>query len=481
MPEALLAIDAGTTSVRALVVGPDGTVLGRERRPFSIRYPAPGLVEQDLEVLWKTTLEVVESALEDAGLDPGDLRALGIATQRASCGIWERATGRPLSPLISWQDLRGVARAAELQEKGYPLLPQSAACKLEAALATLPDGRARMERGELAWGNLDAYLVWRLSGGGVHATDPSQACATGYYDFESGGWNGALIAEQDLSPTFFPALVDTCGITGKTARSIFGAEVPIACIVGDQQSAAIAQGCNRLGDGKVTYGTSGTCNVYTGPEIRGGNGVYPLVLMRRGTETLYCLEGMVITAGAVFDWLSEGLGILDGPSASAGLAETVVDTQGVFVLPALQGLGSPHADFSRRALLGGLTRGTTRAHIVRAAMEGIAFRTREMLDAIYSDRDLPRPNALRVDGGASANDVLMQIQADVLGRPVERMAPLEATAFGAALLAGQATGLWEGGDVEGLRRVDRVFEPHWTEDERNDRFSAWRLACGLAD
>ena len=479
MPEAILAIDAGTTSVRALVLGPDGRVLGRERRPFPINYPTPGLVEQDLEDLWQTTLAVVREALNEANLKPTDIRALGIATQRASCGIWERATGEPLSPLISWQDLRGVTRAAELQEKGYRLLPQSAACKLEAALATLQDGRARMKRGELAWGNLDAYLAWRLSNGGIHATDPSQACATGYFDFESGDWNDALLAEQGLAPDFFPALVDTCGVAGHTDQSTFGAKVPIACIVGDQQSAAIAQGCTRVGDGKVTYGTSGTCNVYTGSEIRDGNGMYPLVLMRRGSETLYCLEGMIITAGAVFDWLSEGLGILDSPADSAQLAETVADTEGVFVLPALQGLGSPHADFSRQAHIGGLTRGTTQGHIVRAAMEGIAFRTREMLDAVYADPDLPQPEALRVDGGASANEVLMQIQANALGRPVERMTPLEATAYGAALLAGRATGIWNDADFEHFRRVDRRFEPQWSEDERNGRFAAWRSACGL--
>jgi glycerol kinase len=203
--------------------------------------------------------------------------------------------------------------------------------------------------------------------------------------------------------------------------------------------------------------------------------------MRREAETLYCLEGMVITAGAVFDWLADGLGILDSPADSARLAETVADTQGVFVLPALQGVGSPHADYSRHALVGGLTRGATRAHVVRAAMEGLAFRTREILDAVYADPALPRPNALRVDGGASANDVLMQIQANALGQPVERMAPLEATAYGAALLAGQATGLWDNDAPERLRQVDRVFEPQWTEDERNERFSAWQRACGLAD
>jgi glycerol kinase len=260
---------------------------------------------------------------------------------------------------------------------------------------------------------------------------------------------------------------------------VFGAEVTIGAIIGDQQCAAIAQGCRKPGDGKITYGTSGSFDVHTGPDIMGAPGTYPLVLIRQKGKTSYCIEGMIITAGAVFDWLAHGLGILDDPAQADVLAASVEDTHGVYMLPALQGLGAPHQDAERTAFIGGLTRGATKAHVARAAMEGVAFRVREMLDRIYEDTDLPRPSILAADGGASANDLFMQIQADALGQPVERMAPIEATAFGAAVLAGQAKGVWGPDAANQLRRIDRTFEPTWSDEEREERFESWRRACGL--
>jgi glycerol kinase len=274
-------------------------------------------------------------------------------------------------------------------------------------------------------------------------------------------------------------IVDSSGLLGKTAKSVFGSEVTLGAIIGDQQSAAFAQGCRKPGDGKITYGTSGSFDVHTGSRIMDVQGTYPLVLIRQNGETSYCVEGMVITAGAVFDWLADGLGALENPAQAGALAASVEDTHGVFMLPALQGLGAPYHDLERRALIGGLTRGATKAHVARAAMEGIAFRVREMLDRIYEDSGLPRPSILAVDGGASANDLFMQIQADALGQPVERMAPIEATAFGAAILAGQAEGVWGPDAVDRLRKIDRTFEPTWSAEEREERFDGWRRACGL--
>lgn len=479
MPEAVLALDAGTTSVRALVIGADGTVRGQARAPFTLQYPAPGLVEQDPEQLWSTARDTIGQALSAAGLSAADLGAVGITSQRASIIVWERGSGRAAAPLVSWQDLRGTARAAELQGEGYLVVPQTSAAKLEAVLDGIDRGRERMQGGDLIWGNVDAFLVWRLSGGAAHITDPSQGCATGYYDFISGGWNAELIAAQGLTPEFLPTLCDTAGNLGQCAKAVLGAEVPIGAIVGDQQSAAVGQGCRQPGDGKVTFGTSGTCNVHTGGDLVMAQGTYPLVLWRRDGETVFCIEGMVITAGAVFDWLAGGLGMFGAPAEAGALAASVEDSHGVFVLPALQGLGTPHADPGRHGLIGGLTRGATKAHVVRAAMEGVAFRVREMLDQVYADAPVPRPAALRVDGGAAANDTFMQIQADVVGQPVERMAPLEATAFGAALLAGQSCGMWDEATVDTLHRVDRVFEPRWSADERDTSFAAWRQACAL--
>lgn len=479
MAEAVLALDAGTTSVRALIIGVNGAVLAHAREGYTLQYPAPGLVEQDAEALWTTTRGVIETALRDAKLTAGDLAAVGITSQRSCVIVWDRATGQTLAPLVSWQDLRGAARADELQREGYFVLPQTAASKVEAVLDGIDGGRDRLARGELAWGNVDTFLAWRLSDGQTFATDPSQACTTGYYDHMTGAWDPTLIELQGLTPECFPTIVDTAGELGRCATSVLGAEVLIGAIIGDQQGAAVAQGCVAPGDGKVTFGTSGTCNVHTGTQIVAAQGAYPLVLSRRAGETLYCLEGMVITAGAVFDWLANGLGLFGAPKDAAALAASVPDSHGVFVLPALQGLGSPHADPTRHALIGGLTRGATRAHVVRAAMEGVAFRVREMLDRVYADADLPRPDVVPVDGGAAANDVFLQIQADVFGRPVERMAPLEATAFGAAMLAGQSGGMWDAQAAGALRRVDRTFEPTWSADERETRFTAWQRCCRL--
>jgi glycerol kinase len=479
MPDAVLAIDAGTTSVRALVVDSDGSILGRARSGYALDYPAPGWVEQNPEQLWTATQGVVESAMLEAGLKPSDLCAAGIAAQRSSCIVWERTTGKALSPLVSWQDLRGTQRALELQQQGYLVLPQSVASKLEMVLETIGDGRERMARGELVWGNVDSFLASRLSGGEAHITDPSHACTTGYYDLTTGGWHAGMLELQGLDPACFPRIVDSNGPLGKTAKSVFGAEVTLGAIIGDQQSAAIAQGCRKPGDGKITYGTSGSFDVHTGSRVLGVQGTYPLVLIRQKGETSYCVEGMVITAGAVFDWLADGLGALDDPAQAAAVAASVEDTHGVFMLPALQGLGAPHLDLERRALIGGLTRGATKAHVTRAAMEGIAFRVREMLDRIYEDSGLPRPAGLAVDGGASANDLFMQVQADVLGQPVERMAPIEATVFGAAVLAGQAEAVWGADAVDQLRKIDRTFEPTWSAEEGEERFDNWRRACGL--
>ncbi len=479
MPEHLLAIDAGTTSVRVLIFGLDGAVRARVREALPIHYPAPGRVEQDAEHIFEITRRLMLGALREAGLRAADLAAIGVTTQRASCVVWERATGHALTPLISWQDLRGTERSAELRDAGFFVMPQSAAAKLESAIDSIPQGRRRTEIGEFAWGNIDSYLVYRLTDGAIHATDPSQACATAYFDYAAGGWDAALLNVQHLPEALFPKLVDTSGRIGNTVQDLLGAPVPIAAIVGDQQSAAIAQGCRVPGDGKVTYGTSATANVHTGSSPMIVPGTYPLALRRQSGATEFCLEGMVITAGAVFDWLSGGIGLLDDPAQANAVGAKAEDSGGVHVLPAFQGLGSPHGDTARRGLITGLTRGTRREHIVRAMLEGIAFRVRDVLDAIYIGAKLPRPAILRADGGASANDLLMQLQADFIGQPVERMHPFEATAFGAAMLAGEGVGLLSSSDWAALRRVDRVFEPRLSPDMRNTRYADWRAACHL--
>lgn len=480
MPDAVLAIDAGTASVRALVVGSDGQVRARAAAPHSLAYPAPGLVEQNPRAFLETALGTVHHAVNRGG-GAGELRAVGVTAQRSSIVVWERATGRALSPIVNWQDLRGADRAQELQAEGFLVLPFSAAAKLELVLDSVPRGRERMRAGELAWGNVDSYLTWHLSEGAAHVTDPSMACATAYYDYEADGWNLALLERQGLTPEFFPTIRDTGGTLAHATEQTLGAEVPIAALIGDQQSAAYGQRCLEPGAGKVTIGTSATCNVNTGGDVVSASATYPLVLWRRDGAITYCIEGMVVTAGAVFDWLVHGLSILDHPADASSVAGMVDDTHGVYVLPTLQGLGTPFGDPSRHMLIGGLTRGATSAHVVRAVIEGVAFRIRQMLDRVYADSKLPRPPALRVDGGVARNDLLLQVLADVVGRPVERMDPLEATAFGAALLAGEAAGVWDGAMADRMRRVNRTFEPRWSDDRRESAFAGWCRACGLTD
>ena len=480
MSNAVLAIDAGTTNVMSMVVGGDGAVLSRSAKGLRRNYPAPGLVEQDPEELWSVVLHTMGQALERAGMKAADLGAVGITGQRSTVIIWERSTGRPLFPLVGWQDQRGAARSAELLGQGFITVASiTPASKMEQILGAIPGGFEMMRRGELAWGNVDSFIAWRLSGGAIHVTDYSNTCGTGYYDyFERWDWQDDLLEVQGLDRSIFPRVVDTAGEIGLTSAEVFGAEILIGAIIGDQQSAAYAQGCLERGQGKITFGTSATSNVNTGSELKLAKGSYPLVLWRRGDRWMYCVEGMVYTAGAVFHWLTD-LELIESPSAAAVVAASVEDSDGLFFLPSLQGLGTPHIDPERRAFFGGLTLGATAAHFVRAAMEGVAFRVREMVDRMYLDADLPQPEILRVDGGAAGNDMLMQLQANIMGRPVERMQPLEATAYGAALLAGEACGIWEPWSTAGLRRSDRVFEPQWSEDEREERFNVWKEACEL--
>jgi glycerol kinase len=480
MGSAILSIDAGTTNVRALIIGIDGRIKGQAMIAQALRYPDAGLAEMDPEELWLATQQTIKQALIQAGLSVQDLTAVGITGQRTTTIVWDRKSGIAIGPGISWQDMRGSTRANELLAQGFFVSAICASSKLESVIDAIPDGRSRMMRGELAWGNVDSFLAWKLSGGSIHATDCSHACTTGYYDTFTGQWDRRLIELQGLNISLFPEIRDTSDIIGLTDRKVLGVEIPIGAIIGDQQSAAYAQGCLKPGEGKVTYGTSATCNVNTGSDIILNSldaGIFPLVLWRRNGETTFCLEGMVITAGAVFSWLQRGLKLPKNTSDAADVGASVPDSHGVFFLPALQGLGSPHGQAKSFGVISGLTLGVTDAHIVRAAMEGVAFRVREMIDRVYKDSSLPRPTHLRVDGGAASNDVLMQIQANVLGCTVERMMPLEATGFGAALLAGEACGIWPKWGTGNIRQTSRIFEPDWSQEMRDGRFEEWRVAC----
>jgi glycerol kinase len=465
MPELLLALDVGTTTARAIVFSPAGTVEGVARAPLTSRAPQPGHVEQDVDRVWLAARRVMSKALAAAGRAPADLAAIGVTTQRTSIVVWDRTSGKPLAPMVVWSDLRGAARSQDLLQAGFFLAPQQAAAKLESVIAGVEaSGR------DIAWGNIDSYLIWRLTGGGAHATDRSQAWPTGYLDLATMQWNERLIAHQGLDPGMFPTLVDTWGPIGMTSARVFGAAVPIAADVADQQSALIAHGETA----KVTYGTSATLDLSTGADLVFKSPTAPpFVLSSVGGQTRFCVEGMVLSAGSALDWLRAACG-LGGHDRFEFLAASVEDAAGAAFLPAMQGLGAPYGDPARRAALTGLSPSVSAAHLARAGLEGVAFRLREAFEHVYGLTGAAPPEILGIDGGLSANETFLQIQADLLGRPLRRLAIPEATAAGAALAAARGIGLLSASDTGAFTRYDRTIEPRLSADEADCRFAAWR-------
>jgi glycerol kinase len=470
MPELILAIDIGTTSTRAAVVGPDGAFAGLAAAPLTSATPASGRVEQDAWAVWLATRRVIAEALASAGRHPTDLAAIGVTTQRASAVAWDRATGQPLSPMVVWSDLRGTTRAGELAQAGFMLAPQQAATKLESLLASVDAQASRV-----AWGNIDSFLIFQLTGGATHATDRSQAWPSGYLSFPDLGWNGRLIDHQGLDPAMFPTLVDTWGPIGVTDARGLGAAVPITADVADQQSALIAHG-EATGTAKISFGTSATFDLATGPRFMFPSPSTPPLLVSsvRG-DTGWCIEGMVLSAGSALDWARETLGLGDH-AAFGALAGSVPDAGGAAFLPALQGLGAPHGDPARRGALTGLTASVTRAHVARAGFEGLAFRAHEVLDHVYRLDDFDAPEAIGVDGGLTASPLFLQILADLTGRSVRRHATPEATLLGAAICAGRGGGVLAETDIAAMRRFEPAIDTTISEDESRARFAAWRGA-----
>jgi len=471
MSEHILAIDVGTTSARALIVSTSGTVLGMAQKKLKTAYPQAGYVEQDPNHVWHTLNEVVEKVLANTGLSKRDLKAIGVTTQRSSIVVWDKRTGAALGPMIVWSDLRGSERAIELLEKGYLLGAQMAAAKLEGAIHSADD----IDMKHLAWGTLDSFIVSKLSGGGAHLTDRSQASTTGYLDIETMKWNGLLISEQSLDDVSFPQIVDTWGEIAETSKTSFGAHIPITALVADQQSAMMAHNCTQPGDCKITYGTSGVFNMHTGSELTFiSETLIPWVQSSVSGKTTFCLEGMVFTVGAMFDWTVDHLNIGRNVTELETLANQVDGSDGVFVLPALQGLGAPHGNPEQTALFGGITSSTTKAHIARALLEGVAFRIAEIMERVSEHTSVPTASTLSADGGASANDVFMQIQANILVRPVQRHRTREATALGASVCAALGAGSIAQSDVDTFADYDRVFEPEWSSDKAETKLRNWR-------
>jgi glycerol kinase len=475
-PPCVLAIDEGTTGVRALVVNADSEVTGSAYEEISASYPKPGWVEFDAEAIWDATMRVCRLALREAGISPKDLRAIGVANQRATTVVWEKKTGRPIHAAIAWQDTRTAERIAAVLDKGVFTNSMASATKVEWLLKNVPGAVQRAAAGELCFGTIDTWLIWKLTGGAVHVTDYSNASCTTLYDAMQDAWDANALGVLGIPASMLPQIRSTSEVYGDTDTEVFGARVPIGGCAGDQQAAMFGELGTEKGAVKITFGTSAMVDVNVGDfPVMSMRGAYPLILWGLGGKHTYCLEGTVITAGACVQWLRDGLGIIERLEDSDALASSVEDSGGVWAMPSLQGLGTPYMQPEVRAVLGGISRGTTRAHIVRAVLEGIGYRTREALETLLEDASVARPQRLRVDGGAAANDFLLQQLADIVGIPVERPKSVQASALGAAYLAGWAVGVWDSLDtLRAAWRSGGVFEPKLGRDQADERFERWR-------
>ena len=481
----VLALDQGTTSSRAIVFDAHGALRATAQQEFRQIFPQAGWVEHDATEIWATQSGVMHEAIAKAGIAARDLAAIGITNQRETTIVWERASGRPVAHAIVWQDRRTASTCDALRDAGHAptflrktglvLDAYFSGTKLKWILDHVPGARERARRGELAFGTVDTWLVWNLTQGRVHATDPSNASRTLLFDIHRGEWDDELCALLDVPRAVLPAIVPSSGVCGTT--TIDGTEVPIAGIAGDQQAALFGQACHSPGLAKNTYGTGCFLLMNTGEKaVASSNRMLTTVAWTRGGRTDYALEGSVFIGGAVVQWLRDGLKIIRTAREVGELAASVPDNGGVYLVPAFAGLGAPHWDAYARGAMFGLTRGVTGAHIARAALEAIALQSRDVLDAMQKDAGITL-SGLRVDGGAAASDLLMQIQADLLGVPVVRPKVLETTALGAAYLAGLAVGYWkDAAEVARNWQVDRTFEPSLARERVAELIAGWQKA-----
>jgi glycerol kinase len=481
----VLALDQGTTSSRAIVFDHAGSIRAVAQRELTQIYPQPGWVEHDPTEIWATQSGVLTEALAKAAIAPSELAAIGITNQRETTVLWERASGRPVANAIVWQDrrtaplcdaLRAAGHEATFARKtGLVLDAYFSGTKLKWLLDNTPGARERAGRGELAFGTVDSWLIWNLSGGAAHVTDPSNASRTLLFDIHRGDWDDELLALLDVPRLVLPRVVSSSEICADA--TVMGAAVPIAGIAGDQQAALFGQACLEPGLAKNTYGTGCFMLLNTGhAAVASKYHLLSTVAWRRGQITDYALEGSVFVAGAVVQWLRDGLKIIRSANEVEELAASVPDNGGVYLVPAFVGMGAPHWDPYARGTIFGLTRGATAGHLARAALEAIAFQSVEVLRAMEADAGL-RLSELRVDGGATANNLLMQFQADILGVAVVRPKVIETTALGAAYLAGLAVGFWQdSAEVIANWQVDRRFEPSMSRDQAAALTTRWDQA-----
>ena len=491
MPKYMMALDSGTTSNRCILFDRAGRIVSVAQREFTQYFPQPGWVEHDANEIWATLLGVAVEAMQMAGAAAADIAAIGITNQRETTIVWDKATGEPVHHAIVWQcrrtseycdELRARGLTARFREKtGLVLDAYFSATKLHWLLENVPGVRERAAKGELLFGTVETWLIWKLTGGRAHVTDYSNASRTMLFNINTLDWDEEILAELNIPRSMLPKPLPSSGLLGTTDPSLLGGEIPITGAAGDQQAALFGQTCFQPGEAKNTYGTGCFLLMNTGEKpVFSQNGLVTTIAWGLGEKVTYALEGSIFVAGAAIQWLRDEMKLIANAAESEAVAQEVVDTNGCYVVPAFTGLGAPYWDQYARGAIVGLTRGCNRAHIVRATLDSLTYQTYDVLNAMRADSGIALAS-LKVDGGASANNYLMQTQADVIGAPVLRPTCVESTAMGAAYLAGLAVGFWrDQAEIRKIWAVDRTFEPQLDAKSRDARLHGWHRAVQRA-
>lgn len=491
MAKYIMALDAGTTSNRCILFDRQGNICSLAQKEFTQYFPKPGWVEHDADEIFATQVEVARQAMQNIGAVPGDIAAIGITNQRETTVVWNKHTGRPVYNAIVWQCRRTAPYCQQLQDAGWQdkirsktglvIDPYFSATKIKWLLDNIPDARAQAEQGQLLFGTVETWLIWKLTGGKVHITDYSNASRTMLFNINTLSWDDEILQQLSIPEGMLPSAVPSSMIYGSTDAAIFGAPIPISGAAGDQQAALFGQTCFQPGDSKCTYGTGAFLLMNTGNKpIYSFNGLVTTIAWGLNDKISYALEGSIFIAGAAIQWLRDELRFIETAADSEYMARKVPDTNGCYVVPAFTGLGAPYWDAFARGSILGLTRGTNKNHIIRATLDSIAYQVNDVLQAMESDASIPL-GILKVDGGAAANNFLLQSQSDISGADVLRPKCVETTALGAAYLAGLATGFWD--DLDDIRKncaVDRIFCPEITEQDRLHRINGWRKAVNVS-
>lgn len=482
----ILALDQGTTSSRAIIFDKNSNIVAVEQQEFTQIYPKPGWVEHNANEIWNTQLAVAQAVLKNNNIPATDIAAIGITNQRETTIVWDKTTGQPIHNAIVWQDRRTAGICDGLKAKGLEdYVRKNTGLVIDAYFSGtkvhwLLQKHPELDTSKLAFGTVDSWLIWKLTGGQAHVTDYTNASRTMLYNIRDLKWDDKMLDTLSIPKSMLPTVKSSSEIVGHTTADLFGSGIPIAGIAGDQQAALFGQACHQPGMAKNTYGTGCFMLMNTGTEmVESKNGLLTTLAADQNGNPVYALEGSIFIAGAAIQWLRDGLKIIDAAPDSEYFAEKVSSTDGVYVVPAFAGLGAPYWDMYARGAILGLTRGTTKSHLIRATLESLAYQTKDVLSAMETDAQVPL-KALRVDGSATANNFLMQFQADMLGVPVERPSIVETTAMGAAYLAGLAVGYWKKEELEETWQLDRSFEASMSDEQRASLYKGWQKAVSRA-